>query len=264
MSDNNIYEPPSSDLSPESTGEKPFEYTGPKSVGVAGMFDWIAAGWGIFKQQPGQWIVAIILFIIISMVLSFIPILGQLVSGLITYVWVAGFMIGCQAVREGQGFQFDHLFAGFKTKVGELIALGGIMIVLSIVVVAALAGSMFIDVLTGSADMENYDPSNMLFTIVLAFLLFIPVLMAMFFAPVLVVLQDMDVITALKTSFQGCLKNLIPLILFGIIMMILYFIAMIPLLLGLLVVMPLFFSSMYGAYENIFLTKSDTKWVDEA
>jgi hypothetical protein len=264
MSENNVYETPTSDVVPESTSTKPYAYTGPKSVSTGNSLAWIASGWGIFKLHPGQWIAAVIVFVLITMVLSFIPLVGQLANPLLTYIWFAGFMIGCQAVREGNSFSIDHLFAGFKNNVGSLLGLGAIMFLVTLVLMVAMFGSMFVDLLTGVSDQPNFDPSNIFTMIGISFLLFIPVLMALFYAPALIVLQDMGVFQSLKVSFQGCLKNLLPLIIFGIVIMLLYIIGMIPLLLGLLIVVPLFFASVYASYEDIFLTKQTATWVDEA
>lgn len=264
MSDENLFQPPDSDVEPEVSDNSSLNYTGPKSRGIESAIDWIGSGWGIFKQAPGQWILTIIVFFVISIILSFIPILGQIASMLLTYVWLGGFMIGCQEVRDGKAFKIEHLFAGFSQSIGSLIGIGAIMLVLTIVIFGGLMGSMFLTMfMGGEPDMQNFEPSSFFLSFGIAFVLFIPVAMTVFYAPALIVLQKMNILSACKASFLGCLKNLLPLILLGIIMVIMYFVAMIPLFLGLLVVVPLFFATIFSSYEDIFLSQQTEAWSEE-
>ena len=57
---------------------------------------------------------------------------------------------------------------------------------------------------------------------VLAFVLFVPVVMAMLFAPALVALNGVQPFDAMKQSFYASLKNMGPLTLYGIIIMVLF------------------------------------------
>ena len=77
--------------------------------------------------------------------------------------------------------------------------------------------------------------------------------MAYWFAPVLIVLHGMSPVEAMKTSFMGCLYNILPFLVYGVVAMVLFFIAMIPLMLGLLVLVPMLIASVYIAYRDIYL-----------
>jgi uncharacterized membrane protein len=77
--------------------------------------------------------------------------------------------------------------------------------------------------------------------------------MAVWFAPALVAISNMSPIDALAASFKGCLKNILPFLLYGIVFLVLFILGSIPLGLGLLVVLPLVFTSTYAAYRDIFL-----------
>ena len=77
--------------------------------------------------------------------------------------------------------------------------------------------------------------------------------MMIWFAPALVILNDMGAVEAMKRSFSGCIKNILPFLLYGVIAMVLVILGMIPLFLGLLVVIPVLTAAIYTSYKDIFL-----------
>ncbi len=76
--------------------------------------------------------------------------------------------------------------------------------------------------------------------------------MALWFAPALVALRGTAPVDAIKQSFFGCLKNVVPFLIYGIIMMVLSIVATIPLGLGWLVLGPVAIASVYVAYRDIY------------
>jgi uncharacterized membrane protein len=58
----------------------------------------------------------------------------------------------------------------------------------------------------------------------------------------------------MKMSFSGCLKNILPFLLYGIIAMVLFILATIPIGLGLLVVVPMLTASIYTGYRDIYFS----------
>jgi uncharacterized membrane protein len=92
----------------------------------------------------------------------------------------------------------------------------------------------------------------LLLAVLVAMLLGIPLAMAMYFAPSLVALDAVPVLQAFRLSLIGCLKNILPFLLYGVIAVLLVFLGTIPLLLGLLVVIPLLTIAIYTAYRDIF------------
>jgi uncharacterized membrane protein len=94
-----------------------------------------------------------------------------------------------------------------------------------------------------------------LLPILVAALLMLPVAMAYWFAPALIAIDGLGAWSAMKLSFRGCLKNILPLLVYGVLGLILVTLGSLPLLLGLLVVMPTLVASMYVSYRNIFHRK---------
>jgi uncharacterized membrane protein len=92
-----------------------------------------------------------------------------------------------------------------------------------------------------------------LLAVLLALALMLPLLMAVWFAPALVVFHDMPATTAMRMSFSGCLKNMVPFLVYGILGFFLAILATLPLAAGWLVLVPMLWGSAYAGYRDIFV-----------
>ncbi|HXM82107.1 MAG TPA: BPSS1780 family membrane protein [Burkholderiales bacterium] len=218
---------------------------------------WIAAAWDLFKRAPVVWIGMVLTFAVIFCVLAFIPILGSLVSFALGPVFGAGFVIGCRALDEGGELKFGHLFAGFQTRFGTLVAVGLLYLAASFVVmlvVGLIAGVSMFAIFWGGADPANigvaFATMGLAFLVVTALML--PVVMAIWFAPPLVVFNELGAFDALKASFLGCLKNMVSFLVYGLILFGFAILASIPFGLGWLVLAPVIGTSIYTAYRDIY------------
>lgn len=234
----------------------------PEPVPMGHGLSWIGAGWGLFKQAPWAWIGALVLLVLISLALAFVPIVGSIVSILIGPVLMGGFMAGAHEQASAAGaFRVGHLFAGFNKNTSSLLAVGGLYmlgsIILAIVAMLILIGPMLASGMDPQA-LEN-NPElltqalgiySLLFLVILA--LVIPLVMAYWFAPALVMLNGLGAVAAMKLSFLGCLRNILPFLLYGIVTAALMLLAMIPFGLGLLILSPVLIASMYAAYRDIY------------
>ena len=59
-------------------------------------------------------------------------------------------------------------------------------------------------------------------------------------------------VAAMKASFGACLKNIVPFIIYGVVVLVLGIIAAIPFMLGWLVLGPVLAASVFVAYRDIF------------
>ena len=170
-------------------------------------------------------------------------------------------MLGCRALEENQDLEFAHLFAGFRQNFGTLVAVGALYlagyIVIMLIVVVVTGASMFTMMGMGGQP-EGADPMAMLATMGIAFLLAmaltVPLLMAVWLAAPLIVFHGQGAIEAMKGSFMGCLKNVLPFLVYGVVMFVLAIVASIPLALGWLVLGPMTVASVYTAYRDIYLS----------
>jgi uncharacterized membrane protein len=255
VADKNPYSTPEAELTQPMEGDM----TGPHSVPATNGFKWIGKGWWHFKQAPISWVMVLLLWVILMFVVSLIPILGALAVNVLTPVLIAGLMIGCNEQDHGDDFSISHLFAGFANNTGQAVMVGVFYLVFLILFFVGFAALMFGSI--GGLATQQANPEAMammllspsfLIGILVASLLFIPVMMAYLFAPALVVLDDLSAWEAMKASFMGCLKNILPLFLYSLAAFVLMFVGIIPFGLGLLVVSPILIAAIYAAYRDIF------------
>src|SRR4249920_3026388 len=78
-----------------------------------------------------------------------------------------------------------------------------------------------------------------------ALVLFIPLAMSIWLAPLLVALDGVPAFDAMKLSLRACLKNILPIIVYGMLMILAGILAMIPLFLGFFVLAPVMLAATY-------------------
>jgi uncharacterized membrane protein len=221
---------------------------------------WIVEGWRLFAKSPVMWIATIVLLLIVMVALGFIPIIGHIAFQVLSPVFAAGYVVACRSLERGGEFELEHLFAGFKTRFGNLVIVGLLTLlgwVAIFLVFAAFVGfSILTAMLTGNSENVLTAMAASSMTIALGALvslaLAVPLVAAYWFAPALVVMHDMSPLSAMKASFFGCMRNFIPFLVYGLIMTGFFLLAAIPFGLGFFVWFPLAISSTYAAYRGIF------------
>ncbi len=223
---------------------------------------WLLDGFDYFRKDWLAWIGVLIIFFIITLVASLIPVVNLLFN-IVVPIFFGGLMIGCRDQDQGASFNIAHLFAGFSNNPGQYLLLGllyfvGIIIVgvLTIILMIVMLGGMeFITELqSGDIDALIANSVNILLAVLIGLLFYLPLLMAIWFAPALIALENQSVLDAMRNSFRGCLVNVMPFLLYGLIGLVFSILATIPLMLGWLVLTPMIIASIYIAYRDIFKT----------
>jgi len=93
--------------------------------------------------------------------------------------------------------------------------------------------------------------------------LYAVLVMAMQFATALVLFNNAAPVDALKSSLQACLRNILPLSVYGAIMLLFALVASLPMMLGWLVLLPLMIASTYAAYRDLFTAQEKSPRVAE-
>ncbi len=232
---------------------------GGKSVPASNGWTWIADGWALFKAAPGLWIGMIVVFMVMYLAAMLVPFIGPVAQYLLMPVFMGGIAAGCRAIDDGSGLQFNHLFAGFQTKFGTLVAIGALYLagfVAILVVVMLITGVGVFAVMAGGAQdvaASGGAALSILLAVLIAMALSIPLMMAIWFAPALAMFHELGAVEAMKASFSGCLRNVVPFLVYGIVGFVLAILATIPLMLGWLVLGPVFAASVYTGYRDIYL-----------
>ncbi len=230
----------------------------PCEAGAGGR--WLSQAWTLFKERPGLWIGMSLTMFLIMIVLSMIPGLNFVLS-LGFGVIIAGFVIGAYELDENQNLQFAHLFAGFQRHVGQLLLLGVLYLVAIFVLILISAAVMLIfgGMSGGLGALMHGDSSawgaGMLLGVLLGCLVFlaliVPVAMAIWFAPALIALNGMSAIDAMKLSFKACWVNIIPFLVYGLVLIGLSLLALLTLGLGYIVLLPVMYISYYTSYREV-------------
>jgi uncharacterized membrane protein len=222
-------------------------------------WQWIVDGFALFRKNPLVWIALTVILVLMWMISLMIPMIGPLLFNLFSPALFAGLMIGCKALESGEQLELAHLFAGFQKSASPLVTIGGIYLVGTIVVVGIVfvsaGGSMLPAVMDKSQpDIETMAAAvrSMALGLTLGFAVYIPLLMMIWFAPLLIVFHDQTPVAAMKLSFRACWVNMMPFLVYGLVVLVLWFVASIPLLLGLVVLLPLLICSVYASYKDIF------------
>lgn len=260
----NPYAAPASNVSDpiQSNTETLTLSNSPKSNSIGAAWGWIKFGFSNFKASPLFWIINIIIYGLIFIIIGMIPLLGMLATTLLSPIFIGGLILGTYAVSQDQPMAVSHLFAGFKKNTGDLVRVG-LFYLLGIIVLLLLTGLTAF--LTGGFDAFKIlasgqpDPTQVLTAYgklkiagIFYIILSIPLTLSILFSPALVVMHDLKAMQAMKLSFSGGLKNILPLIFWFILATILVILGTIPLGLGLLVVFPTLTASMFAAYKTIF------------
>ncbi|HWI39675.1 MAG TPA: BPSS1780 family membrane protein [Burkholderiales bacterium] len=228
-----------------------------RGVPTGNGWTWITDAWSIFRAAAGTWIGIIVVLGVILIVFAFLPIIGTIATCVLGPVFTGGLMLACRDAEAGS-LRFSQAFAGFSHRFGTLATVGVLYLIglVAIVFVASLVTGVGMFTMLGGASPEQVARLGVtvLLTVLVMFALMLPLFMALWFAPALVVFHELGAWDAMKASFAGCLKNMLPFLLYGIVMMIAGVIASIPLGLGWLVLGPVIVASIYTGYRDIYFS----------
>ncbi|MBI2992706.1 MAG: hypothetical protein HYY48_00830 [Gammaproteobacteria bacterium] len=223
---------------------------------------WLLDGFDYFKRDPLTWIGVTVLMFIVYFLLKLLPVVGGLVSQILSPVFAGGLVLGCKSQDSGGKLEINHLFAGFSADAAQLLLLGVFYTagLIGIILIAALGALLFgfnfgqfaSAMQSGNASGISVNFGVLLLPVLVAIGLSVPLLMAVWFAPALIVLDRKNAADAMKQSFNGCLANIMPFLVYGVVGLFLAIIATIPMGLGWLVFLPMVMASLYIGYKEIF------------
>jgi len=258
--DYNPYAPPIAAPPPAPpTGDDGF-LAGGRPVEASRGYAWLTQGWELVRPRLGTWIVIGVLYAAALIGVMVIPVVGPFSVGMLTPLLSAGVYIACRDLREGRPFGIGLLFDGFKHARG-LVVVGLFHVGQALVnhgLERAMGGTFrAFDTRSqlglgagGPLDLARLERlcvhGGVLFVVA------IPVGMATYYAPALVALQGMPAIAALKNSFLGAWRNILPFVVYCICLTMFTVAAIVPCGLGVFVLVPVMMVSTYVGYRDIF------------
>jgi hypothetical protein len=237
---------------------------------------WIAQGILIFRKNPPQWLLLIAILFIGSRVLFAIPLIG-VIAVLIAPNFLAGLSHGAQALGQGKPLRLGYLASGFLKNAARLVTIGGVSLVgqfLTLMAITLVGGetisSLSKTIAAGAAAPEaiaamQAAAPRMMMALLVGFGVSLPLMMAVWFAPLLVFFDDVKPLPALALSLWACLKNILPLLIYGMAVVVPVVILM-PLSLatrqpdlGLWLLAPILVPSIYVSYKDLFVPAPDSQ-----
>jgi len=217
---------------------------------------WIAEAFKLFRQAPFPWIALCSAWILITLALIVVPLVGQAMANFLQPVFFASFAIAAYKQAAGEGVLMADLFAGFKRNLRALVNLG-VLILMAVLAIIFAMGLLGLPVTMPQGDAATIDDylkalegkeSILALTIVLILL----VKSAVWFAPPLIAFHGMGALEAIRWSIYAAISNLGALIVYGAILFAIFFVAFIPWGLGLVVAIPVVAISSYTGYREVF------------
>jgi uncharacterized membrane protein len=239
----------------------------PRKVPASQGLQWVVEGFRLYRKNALLLSAAFGALFGVVMALGLIPVVGGSLSELASPLMVAGFMAAYRAVDSGNELELPHFLAGVRGPMIPLMTVGAVQLLASLAIFQVMLGMGFDPVAVREAVQSQSDPAKAqavvneaMPAVLTGLLLFTPLIMATWFAPALILFGGARPLTALGVSLKALARNWSAMLVNGLALgMLLFVAALVPLLLGLLIAMPVMFGSVYAAYQAIFAV-----WADEA
>jgi hypothetical protein len=240
----------------------------PRKVAASQGFQWVATGFRLYRKGPLLLSAAFGMLFGVVMALGLIPVIGGSLSELASPLMVAGFMAAYRALDEGNELELPQFMAGVQGPAIPLMAVGAVQLLGALLISQVMLGMGF-DPQAVMAAAKNAETSpeqlqallnQSMPALLTGMALFTPLIMATWFAPALILFGGARPLTALGVSMRAVVKNWAAMLTNSIALGLLLFLAaLVPMLLGLLVAMPVLFGSLYASYQALFAV-----WADDA
>lgn len=220
---------------------------------------WIAEAFKLFRKAPFAWIALCSAWILITLALLILPLVGQAIANFLQPVFFASFAIAAYKQAAGERVLMADLFAGFRRNLRALVNLGVLILVAVLAIIFAM-GLLGLPVMAPSggeaATIDEYLESlrGKEWLVAATFLAIVAVKSAVWFAPPLIAFHGMGAFEAIRWSVYAAISNLGALIVYGAILFAIFFVAFIPWGLGLVVAIPVMAISSYTGYREVFET----------
>jgi uncharacterized membrane protein len=218
---------------------------------------WLAGGWSIFRGRPLVWMGMGAGWIVITLGLVMVPIVGGIAANVLQPVFFASFALAARKQEQGGAVEMSDLFSGFRRPLMPLANLGAILLLAELAIFALLAllglpGLSAND--QGMVSMADFarELQGKEWILLLGLVLTAIVKGALWFAPAVLAFHEMTTAHAVRWSLYAALSNLGAMALYGLVLTIAMAAAILPWGLGLMIVIPVMVASTYVGYREVF------------
>lgn len=226
-------------------------------VSATSGFKWIAEAFVMFRAQPLAWISLTSGWLLASLLMLLVPLVGAPLMSVAQPGFFAGFVIACRDQEMGKPVSTSHLLAGFRLNGRPLIHVGSVSLLAESAVALTIGMLGFFDALKGFNQTPSVEAlsaavssvGGLWFVAVVAMLLIKGVF---WFTAGIMAHEPMPAPHAIRWSFFALVANFIPLAVFGALMIGLFFAALVPWGLGLLLFVPIYAICHYTSFKSVF------------
>ena len=212
----------------------------------------------LFRAQPVGWISLVAAWMLASLGLSLVPFIGTAVAGILQPGFFGGFVIAARDQEAGKPVGIHQLLAAFHVNGRALITIGSITLLANLMVVIGL-GMLGLPLniapdADGVPDMRAYARSleGKEWILLVGIALTTMIKGALWFTAAILALNKMPATHAIRWSCYALIANFLPMLVFGTLMTVIFILALVPLMLGLLIAMPIFAIAHYVSYRDTF------------
>ena len=167
---------------------------------------WLIAGFRLFRANPPLMTTLTLGYLFLVVVINLLPLVGPFLVPLALPALLVVLANGCRAIERGGGTGTVALTYGIRQRGNELVRLGGLHLLGSILILAIgllLEG----DRMTSGAAGQTIDEQEMLMAMARLFVVALPVISAFWFAPLLTTWDDVTPLKAVFFSFVAVWRN---------------------------------------------------------
>ncbi len=243
--------------------EAPGTPAGPARLAVADVrarrgASWLGQGFALFRGQPLAWIALSAGWLVITLGLLLVPLVGGVIANFLQPVFFASFALAARKQQGGGAVETGDLFLGFRTHPRTLINIGALLLFAEFAIFAlmALVGlPTAADTPAGTMpDLAAYAKQlqGKEWILGLGLLATAAVKGALWFAPPLIAFHGLSTTHAIRWSVYAALSNLGAMLIYGLALMGLFLACTLTWGLGLIVVVPMMLASTYVGYREVF------------
>jgi uncharacterized membrane protein len=226
----------------------------PRKVPAAHGWHWIKQAFFLVREQPLTWVLFAVVYLLVQFVVGALGAPGQLVAMLVVPLLAGGFVLAAARAAHGETLRPLDVLAACRSHLRPLLGLGlayfGLLLAVMMGVMLgllALAGGRL-----GQGAVAALPLGTQIVGLALLAAGMLMVSLMYWFAPAAVVLAGAAPLHAMRRSLAGAWLNWPAVLLCGVMLAVLLFLAMLPFGLGLLLWLPVMFVSVYVAWQDVF------------